>query len=107
MEDQNVVGEMNSGSNTKRHRVEQQRTEKAEGLWRRASSCSGRTQPRSEQNRTVPASKSAQADPFLKFTFKVAGTLDNQPNNHPTKKHTSTQPNSPKQSALEYKFQTF
>ena len=29
----------------------QQRTEKDGGLWRRATSCSGRTQPRIEENR--------------------------------------------------------
>ena len=42
----NVTGEMTLWGNRERYGQGQQRTEKVGGLWRRATSCSGRTQPR-------------------------------------------------------------
>ena len=44
-------GEMTLLGNRERYGQGQQRTEKVGGLWRRATSCSVRTQPRIEQNR--------------------------------------------------------
>ena len=49
MEDRNADGEMTLRDNKKKHGQEQERIDKAGGLWRRAASCSGRTQSRIEQ----------------------------------------------------------
>ena len=61
MEDQNVVGEMTLWGNRERNGQGLQRTEKVGKLWRRAAFCSGWTQSRIEQNRTVLAVTEAAA----------------------------------------------
>ena len=50
---QTEPGEMTLCSNEERHGHQLQKTEKARGLWHRATSCSGRTQAGTEQNKPI------------------------------------------------------